>query len=344
MEQHPTVRYSSSELADQAVSGKLELDKVVMDRWDKFMKEGNFRYNTDNIKERVLEGKVGYLVQSQLERARLRRPPQSMMSIKQQFDKEKFNFNKIDESKELVCQLVNTDREAEQVERDILLINVSPIERGHCLLVPQVEAGLQQVLTVHSLTLALEVMNMSSSPHTKLAFNSLCAYASVNHLHWHLYYQQTRLAVQTLPLSAWPRTPFLTFSGSAYPALGWVWLLSHRETEKVDQVAREVAKLTRWLTDKDVAHNVVMTRGSGVEGGQESKNIRVLVWARESVVGAKDPGQFVMAALELTGQILVYEVEKYNNIEEEEVIKAQKEATVAIFTKLKCDVEKLFVE
>jgi len=145
MEQHPTVRYTSSELADQAVSGKLELDKVVMDRWDKFMKEGNFRYNTDNIKERVLEGKVGYLVQSQLERARLRRPPQSMMSIKQQFDKEKFNFNKIDESKELVCQLVNTDREAEQVERDILLINVSPIERGHCLLVPQVEAGLQQV-------------------------------------------------------------------------------------------------------------------------------------------------------------------------------------------------------
>ena len=68
-----------------------------------------------------------------------------MMSIEQQFDKEKFNFNKIDESKELVCQLVNTDREAEQVERDILLINVSPIERGHCLLVPQVEAGLQQV-------------------------------------------------------------------------------------------------------------------------------------------------------------------------------------------------------
>ena len=88
---------------------------------------------------------MGYLVQSQLERARLRRPPQSMMSIKQQFDKEKFNFNKIDESKELVCQLVNTDREAEQVERDILIINVSPIERGHCLLVPQVEAGLQQV-------------------------------------------------------------------------------------------------------------------------------------------------------------------------------------------------------
>ena len=105
----------------------------------------SLRYNTDNIKERVVEGKLGYLAQSQLERARLRRPPQSMMSIKQEFDKDKFNFNKIDESKELVCQLVNTDRESKQVERDILIINVSPIDRGHCLLVPRVEAGLQQV-------------------------------------------------------------------------------------------------------------------------------------------------------------------------------------------------------
>ena len=101
------------------------------------------RYNTDNIKEKVVEGKLGYLVQSQLERARLRRPPQSMMSIRQAFDEHKFNFNKIDESRELVCQLINKDRREEQ--RDILIINVSPVGRGHCLLVPQVGAGLQQV-------------------------------------------------------------------------------------------------------------------------------------------------------------------------------------------------------
>ena len=28
----------------------------------------------------------------------------------------------------------------------------------------------------------------------------------------------------------------------------------------MDQLAREIAKLTMWLTDKEVAHNVVMTR------------------------------------------------------------------------------------
>ena len=30
---------------------------------------------------------------------------------------------------------------------------------------------------------------------------------------------------------------------------------------------------------------------------------RVIVWARESVVGAKDPGAFVMAVCELSGQV-----------------------------------------
>ena len=67
------------------------------------------------------------------------------------------------------------------------------------------------------------------------------------------------------------------------------------------------------------------------------------MWARESVVGAKDPGDFVMAALELSGQILVYEMDKYNNIVEEEVMEAQRKATVDLFSKLKFEVQELFV-
>ena len=81
-----------------------------------------------------------------------------------------------------------------------------------------------------------------------------------------------------------------------------------------------------------------------MEGGQGSNYIRVHLWARESVVGAKDPGKFVMAAFELTGQILVYKVDEYNTIIEEEVVKAQKKATVTVFAMLKAEVEKLFMK
>merc|ERR1719495_795544 len=131
----------------------------------------------------------------------------------------------------------------------------------------QLSTTMFHVLTLHAITLALEVMILSSSPNIKLAFNSLCAYASVNHLHWHLYYQPTSLAVQTLPLSSCPGTPFFTFTDQAYPALGWVWLLNTEVMDNLGKVAGEVAKLTNWLTEKEVAHNVVMTKGSGAEGG-----------------------------------------------------------------------------
>ena len=75
-------------------------------------------------------------------------------------------------------------------------------------------------------------------------------------------------------------------------------------------------------------------RGAGISGGDGSDHIRVFVWARVSVVGAKDPGDFVMAALELSGQILVYESEKYNVITEDDIISAQQNATLSIFNSL----------
>ena len=155
----PVLKYSSTTITNKRIKEELNLDSVVMSRWDLFMQRSNFRsdlislryrklkfycrYNVNNIKEKVVEGKIGYLVQSQLERAKLRRPPQSMMSVRQAFDKEKFNFTKIDESKELVCELVNEDRPSDL--RDILIINVSPCVRGHSLLVPHVESCLPQV-------------------------------------------------------------------------------------------------------------------------------------------------------------------------------------------------------
>ena len=43
MEHHPVVRYSTSELGKM---DRLVLDNVVLDRWDRFMQEGNFRYRT----------------------------------------------------------------------------------------------------------------------------------------------------------------------------------------------------------------------------------------------------------------------------------------------------------
>ena len=57
------------------------------------------------------------------------------------------------------------------------------------------------------------------------------------------------------------------------------------------------SRLTSWLIEKEVAHNVFLCPG------EEGQPARVLVWPRQSVLGAKDPGAFAMAVCELSGQV-----------------------------------------
>ncbi|KAJ4444734.1 hypothetical protein ANN_06531 [Periplaneta americana] len=77
-----------------------------------------------------------------------------------------------------------------------LIINVSPLEYGHSLLVPSLHSCLPQIVTLESLQLLIEVLLLSNSPALRVGFNGLCAFASVNHLHYHLYYLQQRMLLE----------------------------------------------------------------------------------------------------------------------------------------------------
>ena len=86
---------------------------------------------------------------------------------------------------------------------------------------------------------ALDVMYLSKSPNIKLAFNSLCGYASVNHLHFHLYYQSHRLPVQTAGLQHVKRNMFI-MTEETYPAPAWVWLL---DTSDITQIRKAIKNI-----------------------------------------------------------------------------------------------------
>ena len=62
-------------------------------------------------------------------------------------------------------------------------------------------------------------------------------------------------------------------------------------------LTQRLVRLTNWLVEKEVAHNVFFCPG------QKNEPARVVVWPRESVLGAKDPGAFAMAVCELSGQV-----------------------------------------
>ena len=42
-QQHPVVEYNTSELSNKCMASMLELDKVVLARWNMFMQKGHFR-------------------------------------------------------------------------------------------------------------------------------------------------------------------------------------------------------------------------------------------------------------------------------------------------------------
>merc|ERR550519_198613 len=288
---------------------------------------------------RLMKGKFGFLAQLQTNRASLRRQPQSMTNLRQPFDKNQFNFTKIKEDKELIFQLCDKDKSTGS-SRDLLITNVSPLDYGHCLLVPQVEDCLPQVQTEHSVRLALKVMLLSGSGMFRMGFNSLCAYASVNHLHWHSYYSNHLLKLQAIPVRLAREDCAVHYiPEEEYPAPGWVFIFN--SVDQLEETAKNVFAVVEWLSQNSVAHNIFITRGAGASGGEDLSHVRVFVWARESVLGTKDPGAFVVAVCELSGQILVYQEEAFKSITEEEVAEAQRNACHKIFHSIKSKAEQI---
>lgn len=63
-------------------------------------------------------------------------------------------------------------------------LQVSPIEYGHVLLIPRVLECLPQRIDRESFLLALHMAAEAGNPYFRLGYNSLGAFATINHLHF----------------------------------------------------------------------------------------------------------------------------------------------------------------
>nr|GEY85975.1 GDP-L-galactose phosphorylase 1-like [Tanacetum cinerariifolium] len=66
----------------------------------------------------------------------------------------------------------------------VVAINVSPIEYGHVLLIPRILECLPQRIDNESFLLALYMAAEAGNPYFRLGYNSLGAFATINHLHF----------------------------------------------------------------------------------------------------------------------------------------------------------------
>lgn len=280
-------------------------DSALCSAWRQRVELGLFRYCLGDLQTQILPGSVGFVAQLNVERGLQRRRPQNIRSVRQEFDPDQFNFNKIRPGEVLFRLQRQPNGPAAPKQEDVLVvINVSPLEWGHVLLVPEPALGLPQRLLPGVLRAGLEAVLLSLHPGFRVGFNSLGGLASVNHLHLHGYY-----LAHPLPVEGAPSTP-LDPKGCIHllqslPAPGFLFYTSGPGPELEALISR-VCRATDYLSDHEIAHNLFVTRGTPPGQASSSSDltgIRVILWARKSSFGIKESGAFNVALCELAGHL-----------------------------------------
>ncbi|XP_018495455.1 GDP-D-glucose phosphorylase 1 [Galendromus occidentalis] len=286
---------------------KSKFDELLEERW----KRAPLWYTLGALPNKRLEGNYGFVVELNEQRATKRRKAEDIQSIRQPFDPSRFNFNKVNDR-----EILFRDNE------NALIANVAPLGPCQTLVVPSVSACLPQILTAAGLNLTLDLMFRSGSPDLRGGFNSLGAYASVNHQHLHLYYVRHRMLLETI--FAEPIGPKL-FSLSDYPARGLLLAVTFDDRSSVELLLH----VTDLLLDSDIVFNIFLTRGSapGVRyfcAPTTYEVIRIYLWARKPRMGVKDSTKLNLALSELGGHIPVKSQEAYDSISEKHIVEEQK--------------------
>lgn len=183
-----------------------DFDRVLIEAWEDRFAGGLFRYDVTAVLTRLIEGPSRYVAQYNEGRATKKRQTEFKMDrVCQEFDEKKFNFTKADQ-KEVLFQFEEQDEHEEENEEEesgrtefiergeigkspnLVLINVSPIEYGHVLLCPRVSEMLPQQIFADALIPPLRMCAESKNPYFRVGYNSLGAYATINHLHFQAYY------------------------------------------------------------------------------------------------------------------------------------------------------------
>ncbi|KAM5585483.1 GDP-L-galactose phosphorylase 2 [Rosa sericea] len=185
------------------------LDSLLLGEWEDRMQKGLFRYDVTACETKVIPGQFGFIAQLNEGRHLKKRPTEFRVDkVLQPFDGSKFNFTKVGQEEVLFQFEASEDGEVQfhpnapiDVENSpsVVAINVSPIEYGHVLLIPRIFESLPQRIDRESFLLALYMAAEAGNPYFRLGYNSLGAFATINHLHFQAYYLAVTFPIEKAP-------------------------------------------------------------------------------------------------------------------------------------------------
>ncbi|XP_047091732.1 GDP-L-galactose phosphorylase 2-like [Lolium rigidum] len=248
------------------------LNSLLLAQWEDRVARGLFRYDVTACETKVIPGELGFVAQLNEGRHLKKRPTEFRVDcVLQPFDSAKFNFTKVGQE-EVLFRFENGGGDdsyflanAPSTESDhvpnVVAINVSPIEYGHVLLIPRVLDRLPQRIDHESFVLALHMAAEAASPYFRLGYNSLGAFATINHLHFQAYYLSVPFPVEKAPTKKIPLAKSVLKSGVKvsklrnFPVRGLVF----ERGNTLKDLADVVTNACIWLQDNNVPFNVLIS-------------------------------------------------------------------------------------
>lgn len=120
------------------------IDSIWTDEWQRVSNSGLLRYNQpkENQNTKIVNEPYKFVFQYLHDRGTKRRARVQFDTVNEPFNDARFHFGKINQS-EVLFEIKHRKRSTKATA----IVNVSPIEWGHFLLVPNLEGNLMQKIT-----------------------------------------------------------------------------------------------------------------------------------------------------------------------------------------------------
>ena len=332
-------------------------DASYLSAWERLRAEPQLFRNTryEDTQRRELTGELGIIAQYALEHLKNKRPTtlpsHEGVVVDRPYDPALFNFTKANVQREALMWLQSSQKVGDggalewttsnstEVHGDAhaILVNISPIFGGAGLLVPYLHRCLPQRLTPDVLEIGLAVMRLPARRDFRLGFNSLGAWASVNHMHFHATYVSDTFPSGRFPvemarsvciascalayhgvslvlseLVGWPLTGFsfdVQQSVGGATSVGSQQLAAASDVRKL--LSATVGAFISHLRVTNTAHNVLLS----------DCGARVIVLPRQHQRGCgADGGAMAVAFAESCGLAIMYSQEAFDAATEASVV------------------------
>jgi len=295
-------------LADVMRFRKRSVYDLVLEKWDEIMLrqrkgEGRvFNYDLDDVKRDHKPGAKLTRMYNPGRAAKRGSQVTKMDSVKEKYDESKFQFNKAREEEVIV------DVTLDGVRCDVL-VNTNPFMRGHILITPERERGHNQYFRGETAKVMLEMLRTADRKSFKIAYNSVGAFASINHLHIQAVEYQGLGG--KMPVEREERELLFEESGVLVSTLpGWLVRTLVLESADKKSLNDQLLRLVRTLHTTNTPFNIMGTYDRGI--------YTIYVYPRK-FQSSKLYGTGV-AYMELSGEMALVDSDKdFRKIEEEEL-------------------------